>query len=138
VPSIVSNQAAETSLRRALEREGYTLNRLRNYGETGVDILATLGATKLYIEVIGHKSSPPARSKDFYEAFFRAISRTSEGAEHCVMALPNLAGRGLPSRAKHYGAAWRRLGEAFPELQIWLIDVENDTYEKSSWNRWLP
>ena len=40
-----------------------------------------------YIEVIAYKSSGPARAKDFYEAFFRAISRLDDGATECVIAI---------------------------------------------------
>jgi hypothetical protein len=136
MPSIVTNQATESTLRSLLEDEGFTLSTARNNGETGVDILATRKRTKLFIEVIGHKSSPPARSKDFYESFFRAISRIKDGAQKCVIALPSLAGRGLPARARHYGDAWTRIGTSFPELQIWLVDTTNSTYTKTQWNDW--
>lgn len=136
MPSIVSNAATEAALRKALESEGYKLSNQRAHGETGVDILATKGNARLFVEIIGHKSSPPARARDFYESFFRAISRTVDGAERCVIALPTLAGRGLPQRAKHYGNAWVRVGEAFPELEIWLVDVDAGTYETTKWSDW--
>lgn len=61
----------------------------------------------------------------------------NKSATHCVIALPKLFERGLPQRAKHYGVACKRIGEAFPELEIWLIDVENKTYKKTEWNSWL-
>ena len=51
--------------------------------------------------------------------------------------MPSLAERGLPKRASQYGEAWTRIGEAFPELQIWLVDVDKFSYTKTSWNCWL-
>ena len=138
MPSIVRNDDTENCLREILQGEGYDLTPRRGIGETGVDIVAKKGSEEFHIEVIGHKSSGPARAKDFYEAFFRAVSRLKDGAKRCVIAMPHLAKRGLPARARQYGVAWERIGIAFPELQIWLVNVEKKTYEKSEWNRWSP
>lgn len=138
MPSIVKNDDAENCLREILEGEGYGLTPNRGYGETGVDIIAQKGNDEIHIEVIGHKSSGPARAKDFYEAFFRAVSRLDDGAQRCVIAMPHLAKRGLPDRARQYGVAWDRIGDAFPELQIWLVNVEARTYEKTVWHEWSP
>jgi hypothetical protein len=137
MPSIVTNAETEICLRNILHAEGYSLSLERGHGETGVDIIATKGEHQFYIEVIGHKSSGPARAKDFYESFFRAISRLKNDAKICVIALPHLAKRGLPIRAKHYGPAWERIGKAFPELEIWLANVDMSSYEKHTWNSWL-
>ncbi|WP_156776995.1 hypothetical protein [Nitrococcus mobilis] len=138
MPSIVRNDDTENCLREILEEESYDLTPNRGYGETGVDIIASKDGKEFHIEVIGHKSSGPARAKDFYEVFFRAVSRLDDGASQCVIAMPHLAARGLPARARQYGVAWNRIGKAFPELQIWLVNVESKTYEKSSWNQWSP
>ena len=134
--SIVTNQSTETALRSLLKAEGFSLSTVRSHGETGVDILAIRGRTKFFIEVIGHKSSPPARSKDFYESFFRAISRIRDGAQKCVIAMPSFAARGLPDRARHYGEVWNRIGTSFPELEIWLVDTDNPSYVRTRWNKW--
>lgn len=136
MPSLITNADAESSLRRTLSTQGFSLSSERSHGETGVDIVATRGKECFHIEVIGHKASGPARAKDFYEAFFRAISRVKDGASRCVIALPKRAQRGLPARARQYGVAWARIGDAFPELKIWLIDTENDSYQSTSWNDW--
>jgi hypothetical protein len=136
MPSIVKNSFAERCLRETLQSEGYKLSPNRQFGETGVDVIASRGDDIFHIEVIGYKSSGPARAKDFYESFFRAVSRLKDGAKRCVIAMPNFAKRGLPTRARQYGEAWIRIGKAFPELEIWLIDVENKTIERSSWNQW--
>lgn len=136
--SSVSNKDTEACLRELLQRQGYALSPPRAIGETGVDILATRDGEKWHIEVIGYKKTGAARAKDFYESFFRVVSRLNDGAKHCVIALPAQFGTGLPARAAHHRKAWARIAQAFPELEIWLIDVENRRYERTSWIDWLP
>ena len=136
MPSLVKNADAEQCLRGILKNQGYELSPERRHGETGVDVIARQADDTFHIEVIGYKSSGPARAKDFYESFFRAVSRLKDGAETCVIAMPSNAKRGLPARASHHGEAWTRIGQAFPELAIWLIDVEDRTIERSTWNQW--
>ncbi len=134
----VRNHDTENRLRTILSNEGYQLSPMRNHGETGVDIVAKKKDNqKLHIEVIGYKKRGPTRAKDFYEVFFRSISRLKDGAIRCVIAMPNLAERGLPLRANHYGIAWKRIGKAFPELEIWLVDIENRSYTETKWNDWV-
>lgn len=135
--SIVKNEDAEKCLRELLKAEGYELNEPKKQGETGVDILATKGEETFHIEVIGYKSSGPERAKDFYQVFFRAVSRLNEGATHCVIAIPKQAAKGLPLRAQQHRIAWERIEKTFPELEIWLVDVENRTYERTGWGKWL-
>jgi hypothetical protein len=43
----------------------------------------------------------------------------------------------LPIRAKIYKIAWKRIAEAFPELELWLVDTENKRYERTPWSYWL-
>ena len=135
--AIVSNKDTENCLRAILKSNGYTLNPERAYGETGVDILALKGQEESHIEVIGYKSSAPARAKDFYESFFRAVSRLKDGATRCVIAIPINAKHGLPARARQYGEAWTRIGHTFPELEIWLVDIENKALTRTMWNDWV-
>lgn len=137
MPSIVSGENTERCLRQLLKDEGYRLSPLRKCGETGVDIIARKSNETLYIEVIGFKSSPPARSKDFYQVFFRAISRIKDNVKSCVIALPERFQRGFPGRVKQYRVGWERIGKAFPELEIWLIDVDNNKYKRTKWSEWL-
>lgn len=118
----VTNAEAEVVLRRWLRSQGYEVSKPRALGETGVDLIARRGKHKLYIEVIGYSSKPPKRARDFFEAFFRAISRLKDGAGSCIIAMPHEYSRGLKRRAAQYGVAWRRIDLAFPELSIWLID----------------
>lgn len=133
----VANQDVEAALRWCLEGEGYTLSAVRLNGETGVDILAAKADERLHIEVIGFKDSPPARSKDFYEVFFRAISRLNQGATRIVIALPERFSRGLHQRAAVYGPAWLRLGAAFPELEVWLVNHDQPAYRPTTWAEWI-
>lgn len=137
MPSLVKNSEIEGSLRKLLERKGYFLNRICRNGETGVDICATRRDEAIFIEVIGYKSSGPARAKDFYESFFRVISRLDNGAKRLVIAIPSRAKVGLPARARQHKTGWTRIGKAFPELEIWLVDPLNDSVQKTSWRRWL-
>ena len=137
MPSIPSNKQTETVLRTVLEAEGYTLSAQRPYGGTGTDVVASRGEERFHIEVIGFKSSPPARSLDFFQVFFRAVSRLNLGASACVMALPARFGGGLPRRVSQYTVAWERIANAFPELQIWLVDTDAGAIERTNWSDWL-
>jgi len=78
--------------------------------------LAERGDERLHIEVIAYKSSGPARAKDFYEAFFRAISRIDDGATECVIAMAAQAEMGLPARARQHGSSWKRIGQSFMSI----------------------
>lgn len=51
--------------------------------------------------------------------------------------MPKQAEIGLPQRARQYHVAWERIGKAFPELKIWLIDMENETYKRTDWGECL-
>lgn len=136
---MIKNEDVENTLRVLLEEEEYQLSPHRLNGETGVDIVALkAGELPTHIEVIGYKKSPPARSRDFYEVFFRAISRLKNEPVKIVIAMSCLAKRGLPLRVRQYEIAWQRIGISFPELELWLIDTENFTYQRTLWNDWLP
>ena len=137
MPSIVSQASVDHCLRSILLRDGYDLSGQLSHGQTGVDILASKSGENWHIECIGFKSSPPARAKDFFESFFRAVSRLDDGAIHCVIAAPKRFERGLPLRAVHYRVAWRRLADTFPELEIWLVDVDGNNLERTRWGEWL-
>jgi hypothetical protein len=133
----VSSKQVEDVLRALLVEAGYSVNAERKNGETGTDIEARRHNEAIHIEAIAFKSSPPARSKDFYEAFFRSISRLGHGATRCVIALPARFGMGLRQRANTYDPAWKRLGDAFPELEVWLVDTVEKKYKRTSWTGWL-
>jgi hypothetical protein len=133
----LSNPETERSLRGALAADGFELSRQRSFGETGVDIVAVKGKETFHIEVIGYKKSPPQRSRDFFEAFFRVVSRLDQGASRCVMALPRPFEAGLPARVRQYRTAWERIAEAFPELEIWLVDSGSGSFEVTRWADWL-
>ena len=132
----VSNSRAEEAVRQFLISEGYDVSSPRLQGQTGVDLIATRDNECLHIEVIGYSGKPPKRALDFFQAFFRAVSRLKDGATSCVIALPKQYRRGLPKRAAQYGPAWNRIGDAFPELSVWLVDCEPGacSVAKYSWN----
>ncbi len=132
----VTGGQVETVVRKLLSSQGYRLNKPRMNGETGADIIAKKGNMGIFIECIGFQLKPPQRSKHFYEVFFRAISRLKDGATKCVLALPIRFKRGMNQRSKQYGEAWRRIGNVFPELEIWFINVPDEICEKYKWNDW--
>lgn len=136
MPSIVSNSDVEDCLREILQREGFRLSEKRMHGQTGVDIIASKGNDTYHIEAIGYKQAGPARAKDFYESFFRVVSRLNDGANHCVLALSKRMETGLPARARQHRVAWLRISDAFPELEIWLVDNDKRTYRRSTWREW--
>ena len=133
----VTGEEIESVLRELLPQKDYEiLNQKRKSGETGADIIALRKKEYIYIECIGFQDNPPLRSKQFYEVFFRAISRLKDGANKCVIALPIRFKRGMEARAKQYGLAWRRIGKAFPELEVWMIDLKKKIYEVHKWADW--
>ena len=133
----VSNKVVERTLRAILEHEGFSLSPPKAHGQNGVDIEATRGEETYHIEVIGYKKVGAVRAKDFFQGFFRAISRLNDGAERCVLALAHQAKRGLPRRAKVHEVGWQRIGAAFPELEIWLVDTNRNMYEPTRWGHWV-
>jgi len=134
--SLIISKDVEEVVRDILTREGYKISAKRGFGETGTDIIAQRGSETLCIEAIAFKQSPPARAKDFYEVFFRAVSRLKNDATLCVIALPSRFGLGLSQRAEATGPAWRRIGDSFPELKIWLVDTKKRSIECTDWNSW--
>ena len=133
----VRNEVVEKCLRGLLELEGYRLNPPLNSGAHGADILARGHDGTWHIEVIGYKKKGFQRSWDFNTAFVGAVARLDQEAEHCVMGLPHEFGAGLSARASQRRVAWHRIADAFPELEIWLVDTENEGYTRTSWKEWL-
>jgi hypothetical protein len=77
-------------------------------------------------------------SKDFYEAFFQSVSRLNDkDCKHIAIAMPEQSRKILPIRAKMYKVAWDRIARVFPELEIWLVDIENKKYQRTPWIYWL-
>ncbi len=125
----------ESVLRRYLARQGYSCSLKKQRGETGCDIRATQdGISHLFIEAIGFQQHAPIRSREFYECFFRVVSRDRGCKDDTlVMALPSRFIRGMPQRKRQYGVAWEKIGRAFPNLEIWYVDTENEVVERRSW-----
>jgi hypothetical protein len=136
VSAIISSKEVERVVRNELLNQGYEISKERGHGETGADLIARRKGEKLCVEAIAFKQPAPARSKDFYEVFFRAVSRLKDDATLCVIALPSRFGMGLKQRAKAIGPAWCRIGESFPELEIWLVNTTEDSIDRNDWNSW--
>ena len=141
----VKNNQAEFWLRNQLYRldEWTVLNAPKKNGETGTDIVAQMNGDIFFIEVIGYKARGPSRSKDFFEGFWRTISRLEEDNEQhyksrtttlctkIVLAVPNEYKRGMKLRIKQYATAWSRIANAFPELEIWFVSETN--FDRCPW-----
>ena len=136
--SIITNIETENCLRELLKKEGYKLSNKRGLGKLGSDIKATKNDEDWHIEVIGFDKSSLERVKNFYEAFFQSISRlNNKNCKHCIIAMSESSRKSLPIRVKIYKVAWERIANAFPELEIWLVDIENKKYQRTSWIYWL-
>lgn len=134
---LITSAQVDEAVRQVLVADGFQVSESKANGETGVDLLATRPGKTWHIETIAYKVAPWQRSYDFYASFFRAMSRLKDGATSIAIALPADFGTGLAQRASHYGEGWRRIGDAFPELEIWLVDCATPTITRSSWSSWL-
>jgi hypothetical protein len=38
---------------------------------------------------------------------------------------------------KIHKVAWARIAKVFPELGIWLVDLENKKYQRTFWIYWI-
>lgn len=131
----VKASEVEQVIRKYLEDRECQLSTPKKLGETGPDIVAKSGKSTWFVEVIGFQEKPWIRSREFYEAFFRIISRDRGNPnDNLVLALPKRFKTGMRQRMKQYPIAWGKLGKAFPNLSIWYVDTEQDTLEEYSWS----
>ncbi|MBN2072775.1 MAG: hypothetical protein JW770_02380 [Actinobacteria bacterium] len=135
---IITDKEIEECLREILKEEGYSLAGKKGLDKLGPDIRASKNKEKWYIEAIGSEKPGTESARDFYEAFFQAISRlNNRGCKHIAIAISQSSKKILQIRAKLYKVAWKRISEVFPELEIWLVDTENKKYQKTPWGYWL-
>jgi hypothetical protein len=138
MPSSSPNIEVENCLKELLIEEGYRLGIKKGLGKLGSDIKASRDSENWYIEVIAYEESGIERVQDFFQAFFQVVSRlNNKDCKHCIIAMPESSRKLLPIRAKIYKIAWERIAQVFPELEIWLVDVENKKYQKTPWIYWL-
>jgi len=132
----VEAAAVEKVIRKYLEIKGCTLSPPKKRGETGPDIVAENDRSTYFVEVIGFQEVPPIRSREFYEAFFRVISRDRDNIANDILALglPKRFKDGMRQRKQQYPKAWEKLGRAFPNLRLWYVDTELDTVEEYPWS----
>jgi hypothetical protein len=137
MPCLVSSADTETRIRSYLNARGYKLSPPhQTNGATGPDIIAEYNGRKIFIEVIEYKSSRSARSRDFFECFFRCVSRLSLGADLIVLACPYAFQNGIAERTTHYNRGWLRLGCAIPELELWFVYQHKPAISCAAWNYW--
>ncbi len=132
---LVEASSIESTLRNYLEGKGYSLSPHKKRGETGTDVIAIKDNGKIFVEIIGFQSVPSIRSREFFECFFRAISRDQflKTGDRLVMALPSRFANGMGRRKSQYGVAWEKIGKTFPYLEIWYVDVENQQVKEHGW-----
>ncbi len=131
---LVEASHVEGVIRKYLEENGHNLSSPRKYGETGADITAEREESTCFVEIIGFQSHPPTRSREFYEAFFRVISRDRNNPhDTLVLALPKRFKDGMSQRKQHYAFAWDKLGKTFTNLKLWYVDTENDEVAEYHW-----
>lgn len=132
---LIAAKEVEQVIRRHLERNGCTLSPPKKRGQTGTDITARYGKSTWFVEVIGFQSHPPTRSREFYEAFFRVISRDRDNPDDIlVIGLPKRFKDGMRQRKQQYPVAWGKLGKAFPNLRLWYVDTEQIALEEYPWS----
>jgi hypothetical protein len=137
MPCLVTAADTEKRIRDYLLARGYKLSSAHEInGATGPDIVAEYGERKVFIEVIGCKSNRSARSRDFFESFFRCVSRLKLDADLIVLACPHEFCDGIMERTTHYGRAWLRLGSAIPELELWFVYRHKPVISYAAWNYW--
>ena len=132
---LVASRDVESVVNRYLRDKGYAVVCAdRRNGTTGCDIIARYGGQRILLEVIGFQSVAPIRSREFYECFFRAISRDEDRTgDRLVMALPIRFSDGIRQRKSHYAHAWNKISRAFPNLEIWYVDTKRGTVLERSW-----
>ena len=130
----VANEAVVDALRAALQKKGYSLLPKRPFGAQGADIVAEKGDEKVVAEVIGYKVAGPSRRSDFAVAFWAAIGRVDQHPNAKVaIALPSQFRQGFGARLDSRRGMWKRMGTAFPELEILFVDVKLQNYERCTW-----
>ena len=134
MPELITASEVEQVIRSYLKRNGCSVSSSRKWGETGADIIATRGKSTWFVEIIGFHSNKSVRSRKFYEAFFRAISRDRNNPDDVlVIGLPARFKAGMRQRMNQYPVAWQKLGKVFPSLQIWYADISDKTVKEHLW-----
>ena len=132
---LIASEDVENTIRRYLKRQNFVLSDTKQRGETGCDLVATRGSERVFIEIIGFQSVPPIRSREFYELFFRTISRdTGRSEDRLVMALPARFAIGMAQRKQQYGVAWNKIGAAFPNLAMWYVNTVTGHVKECTWS----
>ena len=133
---VVANEAVVDALRAALQKNGYSVLPKRPFGAQGADIVAEKGDEKIVAEVIGYKAAGPSRRSDFAVAFWAVIGRVDQYPNAKVaIALPSQFMQGFGARLDSRRGAWKRIGAAFPELEIWFVNVALQDYERRLWTQ---
>ena len=132
------NTDIENCLRELLKNEGYSLKSKKGLAMLGPDIKAAKGGKAIYIEIADLEDLPLERSSRFCQVFFQAVSRlNNKDCSKIVIAVPEKSKKLLSVKARIYKVAWERISKTFPELEVWLVNTEKNSYRKTAWDSWL-
>lgn len=99
-----------------------------SHDNRGPDFIHCEDGKRYYIETIAFSESNRGKNQsDFWKAFAQAISRLNPSShwgrpDHVVLALPGDFLPGWRQRVEIHGEdVWRRIGDAFPQLEIWFV-----------------
>lgn len=93
---------------------------------------------RYYFETIAFSAGSGKNQSDFWKAFAQAISRLNLSSQwghpdYVVLALPGDFLSGWKQRVAIHGEdVWQRIGNAFPQLQIWF--VSEGSLLRKPWN----
>ncbi len=107
----------------------------------GPDLIIKTNGLTYYIEAIAFNEKKGKNQSDFWKAYAQAISRLNRESkwgkpDKIVIALPEEFKRGWKSRVDIHGKdVWCRIGNAFPELEIWFVKTDKlDKPDIHTWN----
>ncbi len=107
----------------------------------GPDLILETNGLTYYIEAIAFNEKKGKNQSDFWKAYAQAISRLNRESnwgkpDKIVIAHPEEFKRGWKSRVEIHGKdVWCRIGNAFPELEIWFVKTDKpDKPDIHSWN----
>jgi hypothetical protein len=112
-------------------------NNLRD--NRGPDLKLSINGLTYYFEAIQFNVTNKGKNQsDFWKAFAQSLSRLNPASPWrktniVVIALPYKFEEGWKSRVDIHGKdVWHRIGDAFPELEIWFVSPSS--IKRYTWN----
>lgn len=135
--AIKQEKIAEWIIKQIGEEKVISNNNLRD--NRGPDLKLSIDGLIYYIEAIQFNVTNKGKNQsDFWKAFAQSLSRLNPASpwgktDKVVVALPFRFEEGWKSRIDIHGKdVWYRIGNAFPELEIWF--VAPCSIKRRTWN----